>query len=172
MTLDRLHKPDGPHLHLLVAGESRLCDEVWALERSSRRRTAARIVRGTKSRTRAALFDESAAALQFPYYFGENWNAFDDCLTDLEWLRAVGYVVAVGNAVELLAEERPEEFSLFVELVGRIARQWGEAVAPDGRTARPPRAFHVVFHARPDDEHALSNRLLAAGAVFDVLTLA
>jgi hypothetical protein len=39
-------------------------------------------VRGRKSRTVAIFFDEVAAALQFPYYFGENWNALGDLLND------------------------------------------------------------------------------------------
>jgi hypothetical protein len=172
MTLDRLHQPVGPHLHLVATDDSRLCDETWALERSAPGRMAARIVRGAKSRTRADLFDEFAAALQFPYYFGENWHAFEDCLSDLEWLWADGYVVVISHAVQLLAAERPEEFALFIELVGNVAHRWSEAIAPDGRTPQIPRAFHVVFHALAADEAALSQRLLTAGAVFDVLTLA
>jgi hypothetical protein len=172
MTLDRLHQPVGPHLHLVVADESRLDDETRALERSAPGRTAARIVRGAKGRTRAAMFDEFAAALQFPYYFGENWHAFEDCLSDLEWLGADGYVVVISHAVQLLAEERPEEFALFVEIVGKVAHHWSQSIAPDGRTPQVPRAFHLAFHAVAADEAALSQRLLTAGAVFDVLTLA
>ena len=45
-----------------------------------------RTVRGRKIRTVGRLFDEMAAALQFPYYFGENWPAFDECLADIDWL--------------------------------------------------------------------------------------
>jgi len=36
---------------------------------------AVRLVRGHKSRAVDGLFDEFAAALQFPYYFGANWAA-------------------------------------------------------------------------------------------------
>jgi hypothetical protein len=45
-----------------------------------------RIVRGRKMRGYQGLFDEFSAALQFPWYFGENGNAFDECLADLSWL--------------------------------------------------------------------------------------
>jgi hypothetical protein len=37
------------------------------------------VVRGRKMRTRNALYDELGAALQFPSYFGENWNAVHEC---------------------------------------------------------------------------------------------
>ena len=35
-------------------------------------------------RSVAAVFDEFAAAFQFPYYFGRNKDAFDECMRDLD----------------------------------------------------------------------------------------
>lgn len=35
---------------------------------------------------------ELAAALQFPLYFGKNWNALRACLQDLAWLKAQAYL--------------------------------------------------------------------------------
>jgi hypothetical protein len=168
MTLDRLLHPDGPHLHMVVADDSRLSDAARALESSPSGRTAARIVRGAKTRTRADLFDEFAAALQFPHDFGANWAAFDRCLSGPDWLRADTFVLVISHAIRLLGGAHPEEFALFVELISQATRDWAAPVAPDGRTAQTPRDLHVVFHASPDDEAALSSRLLTAGAVFDV----
>jgi hypothetical protein len=37
-----------------------------------------RMTRGRKMRTVDGLFDEMAAALQFPCYFGANWDAFSE----------------------------------------------------------------------------------------------
>ena len=45
--------------------------------------TFVRLLRGRKCSESNALFNECAAALQFPYYFGENWAALNDCLYDL-----------------------------------------------------------------------------------------
>ena len=39
-----------------------------------------------------------AVALHFPDWFGHNWDALADCLTDLSWLPAGGYVVLLENA--------------------------------------------------------------------------
>jgi Barstar (barnase inhibitor) len=56
-------------------------------------------------RTVERLFDEMAAALQFPYYFGENWPAFAECLADMEWLPlAVGIVVLIYDTTEVLSD--------------------------------------------------------------------
>ena len=95
MKLDPLLRSHEPWLHVLLASESDACNALWALERSSEGRAVCRVVRGHKATTEPAFFDECAAAWQFPYYFGENWDAFEECLTDLEWLPAEAYVFCV-----------------------------------------------------------------------------
>ena len=67
-----------------------------------------RAIRGRKARTLEALFDEFAAAFQFPYYFGENWAAFRDCITDLDWLPfRPGVVVVIYGAEQVLQDAHP-----------------------------------------------------------------
>ncbi len=46
----------------------------------------------------AALFAALARALEFPAYFGRNWDAVDECLRDLEWLGANRVVLVVEGA--------------------------------------------------------------------------
>ena len=41
-------------------------------------RTTVRMARGARCETPQAVFKERGVALQFPYYLGENWNAFDE----------------------------------------------------------------------------------------------
>ncbi|TQF65979.1 barstar family protein [Rhodococcus spelaei] len=75
-----------------------------------------RLVRGPKMATVAAVFDEFAAALQFPYYFGANKDAFDECLRDCpDWLGdSRGLVVVVRDADALLASA-PAELAWFAD---------------------------------------------------------
>ena len=115
-----LSRREGPFLHLLTSTASDAFDMAWALSVESSPRTVARVVRGAKCKHGPGLFDEFAAAWQFPPYFGENWDAFDECLADLEWLPASAYVLFVTDAVEILDDESAETFRLFVE--GEIGR--------------------------------------------------
>ncbi|MFC9998587.1 barstar family protein [Nocardia sp. NPDC127526] len=95
-----------------------------------------RELRGRKMRSDAELFDEFAAALQFPYYFGANKDAFDECLRDLDEFvgPAPGYVIVVRNAA-LLLDDQPDERAWFAEAMDDAAAYWA------GRGV----AFRVVF---------------------------
>ncbi|WP_278265032.1 barstar family protein [Nocardia sp. AG03] len=100
-----------------------------------------RELRGPKMRTVAALFDEFAAAFQFPYYFGANKDAFDECLRDLDDFvgDGPGYVAVIRTADDLLAEQ-PDERDWFADAVRDCAAYW----------ARREVAFRVVLQGRPD----------------------
>jgi hypothetical protein len=47
------------------------------------------------------LFLALAAGLKFPAYFGDNWDALEECLRDLSWLRAKSDVVLLHEQVPL-----------------------------------------------------------------------
>jgi len=34
-----------------------------------------------------SFFKEFTKKLQFPEYFGDNWDGFYDCITDLSWIK-------------------------------------------------------------------------------------
>jgi hypothetical protein len=164
MDLHRLFRPEGPWLHVLLSTEEAAGSLVSDLNRSPDRRVVARVVRGHKAITTAALFDEFAAALQLPYYFGENWDAFDECLVDLEWLPADALVVLIDRAARLLEKEPAEEWQTFVRILERAGREWAKPVS--GEWARPPRPFHVLFQVTSDDEKVVGNRLHEAKVAF------
>jgi hypothetical protein len=150
MDLHRLTRPDGPWLHLLVAPPADVSNAVRAVERKAPLRVAARVIRGTKAVTVPALFDECSAALQFPLYFGENWDAFRDCLLDLDWLEAQAYTLVVAGARHLLEKAPPDELRRLVEIVTEAVHFWNQAGGPHG-----PRPFHVVLHAVAGEEAGL-----------------
>ena len=54
-------------------------------------------LRGKRCITDKAFFDEISASFQFPGYFGENWNALNDCLSDLGWLKFNKIFIAVDD---------------------------------------------------------------------------
>ena len=87
-----------------------------------------RAVRGTRMPTVTGVFDEFAAALQFPYYFGANKDAFDECMRELDELvgPASGYLLLVRDA-DVLLRDQPEELAWFAEAMAFYAEHWAAA---------------------------------------------
>lgn len=162
MDLSALDSLDGPHLHVLVGGPGDPWEKVTYPLRDTGK--VVRELRGAKMRTLDGLYDEFAAALQFPHYFGENWPAFHECMIELEQLGydVPGYVVVVRNAGELLADEHTDAFADMLGLLGRIADTWAAPVEEGEWWDRPGRPFHVVLHENGDASDALVARLREA----------
>jgi hypothetical protein len=104
-----------------------------------------RICRGQKMRTRPRLFDEFAAALQFPSYFGENWDALDECLNDLDWLGGGAYLLMITEADQVLIDEDPHQARILGGLLQNAHTEWGTAVTDGRGFDRPAISFRTVL---------------------------
>lgn len=67
--------------------------------------------------TKAELLSAIAAELDFPEYFGGNWDALWDCLADLSWIPELTIVVAHERAPRL----EPEELATYLGLLQSAA---------------------------------------------------
>jgi hypothetical protein len=168
MNFERLLQSTGPHLHLMVATPGEATDFGWSLARLDGRQVVVRFLRGQKMQTAPQLFDEFAAALQFPFYFGENWNALLECLTDLEWLPDGACILMILNGTQLLARETEESLAAFLDFLAVAAADW--TAAEKGPLEPAPRPFHVVFQCSPAEDVRFLSRVHAAGATLDRLS--
>ena len=73
-----------------------------------------------------ALMQRIAGALQFPEWFGANWDALEDCLGDLSWSRAGGHVLLFEGAADLPADER----GILLDILASAAANWMERGRP------------------------------------------
>jgi hypothetical protein len=75
---------------------------------------------------KAGLLERTAGALAFPDWFGQNWDAWFDCLVDLGWQpRAQGYVIVLRRVAELRAA-LPEALDTALSILGDAAKVWSE----------------------------------------------
>ena len=106
-----------------------------------------RTLRGAAAPTKTAVMTELARLLDFPSYFGNNWDALYDCLTDLAWLPAGGYVIVVTDAHQLLVR-REVDFTTFVDVMNDVGKHWATPEASEAvRVALP---FHLVLVVSED----------------------
>jgi RNAse (barnase) inhibitor barstar len=69
------------------------------------------------------LLTRIGAALEFPDWFGGNWDALYDCLDDLSWLKATGHLLLIEN-VGALRAQAPEYFVTLLDVCEEAARSW------------------------------------------------
>jgi RNAse (barnase) inhibitor barstar len=71
----------------------------------------------------------AAKELDFPPYFGMNWDAFSDCLTDMAWRPAAGYVILIKSHQSFMANDLED-----AQLAGRIfdssVQHWKQKKVP------------------------------------------
>jgi RNAse (barnase) inhibitor barstar len=75
---------------------------------------------------KAALLRKIAAELGFPDWFGENWDALEDCLTDLSWREAEGHVL-VFEGFQFLPEG---DLGVLIDVLISVAEFWADQGKP------------------------------------------
>lgn len=70
-----------------------------------------------------ALLDALAEALGFPAWFGRNWDALADCLGDLSWRPAPGYLLVFEHARQFHAHS-PATWDTAAEILAQASAQW------------------------------------------------
>lgn len=124
-----------------------------------------RLIRGRKMRSIEALFNEVAAALQFPHYFGENWPAFGECLADMDWLpMGAGIAVLVSDPGEVLIDEDEGALATLVRAVDSAAATYAEPIALGEWWDRAALSFHVVLQMPSSGGEEVAARWQRAGA--------
>lgn len=82
-----------------------------------------------KARGKSGLFQALAKALKFPAHFGRNWDALNDCLSDLGWLNGDGWVLILANG-RSFATKYPADFDMALDLFDGVAAWWREDGKP------------------------------------------
>lgn len=164
----RFQQLTSPWFHIFAGTNSDLTNLAWKIAQDDQADVVVRIVRGLKMQTQQALFDEVAAAFQFPDYFGENWNALDECLSDLSWIRAAGYVLLIRDSSYVLSQEKIQ-FSTFISVLANVAKQWSIPVMQGEAWDRPSKPFHIVLQGELKDVQTLQSLLEQLGESTDCI---
>lgn len=88
----------------------------------------------SKVATKEDFLSSVSKTLKFPSYFGMNWDAFEECLTDFEWCTSAGYIIVV-QAVEEFSHKVPDEFKIARSIFKSAVKYW--------KTQKKP--FYVIL---------------------------
>jgi len=81
------------------------------------------------TRNRDELLAAIGYGLGFPEWFGYNWDALSDCLLDMGWRPAEGYVIILDHCDGIHAHAE-NDFITLVQVFQHVASEWREQGIP------------------------------------------
>ncbi len=94
----------------------------------------------SSARDAPALLKLLGQAMHFPAWYGANWDALADCLSDLSWCDAAGYVLLLHGSEAIRASD-PPAFDMFLDILREVTVIWREGAV----------AFWVLIDEPCDD---------------------
>jgi hypothetical protein len=76
-----------------------------------------------------SFLQAGAEAMHFPAYFGHNWDAFEECVTELTWRPASGYVLLYDKMARL-ANGDPQAWTTAQSILEDAIDYWQAASVP------------------------------------------
>ncbi len=84
---------------------------------------------GREIHDKTSFLQACATAMDFPAYFRPNWDAFEECVNDLSWAPAQGYVILFDRAgrFELSA---PHDWAMAMDILQDAVASWHASSVP------------------------------------------
>lgn len=98
-------------------------DEVGIRKAAAAHGFAFSIVDLCEVQDKMGILSEIARSLGFPSYFGMNWDALNDCLTDMSWRPASGYVVLL-TGLGTIDAGAVEDMRVVIRILESAAEHW------------------------------------------------
>jgi RNAse (barnase) inhibitor barstar len=101
---------------------------------------------GAKCQTLTQFLIEIAVVFKFPDYYGQNMNAFYDCINDLAWLDYDRIKLIVENTSLLMAKETTMSVDELKQILEEIRLEWQNVPNVEGEDEfRQKKAFSISY---------------------------
>jgi hypothetical protein len=81
---------------------------------------------------KASFLRAVAGAMAFPAYFGNNWDALEECLSDLSWVAGAdraGRILLFEHAAPFI-REAPDDWAVAREVLAAAVEHWRRTPTP------------------------------------------
>ncbi len=82
------------------------------------------------------------ASLHFPDYFGNNWDALEDCFLDLSWIKCRGIVINHGDVP--LMDNRNDQL-MYISILSNSIKHWGDSTDQHSLMVFFPSSAHAYM---------------------------
>jgi RNAse (barnase) inhibitor barstar len=76
-----------------------------------------------------SLFQQFATVMQFPAYFGHNWDALKDCLTELDGYEVDRYIITIDR-LEKFINNDPSQWKTLLDVCKSVVEYWQDTDTP------------------------------------------
>jgi RNAse (barnase) inhibitor barstar len=84
---------------------------------------------GQAIRSKSAFMEAFAKGMNFPSYFGNNWDAFEECLTDLDWCLSSKYII-IYDHLNNFAQAEPQQWEVARDIFQSAVDYWADTDTP------------------------------------------
>ncbi len=77
-------------------------------------------IEGSDCTTKSDLFKTFSEVFEFPDYFANNWDSFDEIICDLSWIPENEIHLEVSNYNDLLSKASDEDQDIFYEILSNV----------------------------------------------------
>lgn len=163
--LNQLYSKEQPYLHIGIGNKNEVYSLQWIFNHElNNNNIVFRTCRGNKMQDKLGLFNEFGAVFQFPNYFGENWDAFEECLRDLSWLNYEAIVLVITDTENLLLNAVSKDFCILVEILNGVTMR---------KNVNSIKPFHTIFQVDNNLVSQISKNISTCinSNCFDVFTI-
>jgi RNAse (barnase) inhibitor barstar len=84
---------------------------------------------GEDINNKQTFFQGCLSAMNLPEYFGNNWDAWEDCLTDLSWCKASAYLFYYHKS-QNFATNSPQDWTILLDILREAIAYWQQQNIP------------------------------------------
>ena len=78
---------------------------------------------GREIRDKQSFLQKMAEVMRFPDYFGYNWDALEECITDLDWCPAARYIL-IYDYPEAFSKAEPDQWKIAYDILRSAVEYW------------------------------------------------
>jgi len=86
-------------------------------------------INGRDVEDKQAFLNAAGQALAFPPYYGRNWDAFEEMVRDLSWIKAAGYVILYDEVYRFPAYHE-DEWQIALSIFKDACKHWHQEGVP------------------------------------------
>ncbi|MEC4812271.1 MAG: barstar family protein [Scytonema sp. PMC 1069.18] len=99
------------------------------IEKLSQQKIQVFYLDGREISSKETFLRKVAEAMNFPTYFGVNWDALDECITDLTWCPAQRYVLFYERP-DIFAQADPDNWQTAINILRSAEEYWETTNTP------------------------------------------